>query len=214
LNSAQTSLSIDQSDYFNFAVDDVDRIQGNPDVMDAAMNEAAYAIANKADQYIASLYTDVSAINRKGDDTTPISISSSTDAYDKLVDLSTLLTKQNVPVPGRWIIVPPEYENYLLKDLRFVGYGTQPNLERLTNGIIGRAAGFDILVSNNVPNTSSAKYKIIAGHRMAWSYANQVNQLEAYRPEKRFGDAMKGLHLYGAKVIRPNALALMTTSFA
>ena len=71
-----------------------------------------------------------------------------------------------------------------------------------------------MLKSNNVPNTNGALYKIIAGHPIAWSYAEQVNQVEAYRPERRFADAVKGLHLYGGKTVRPTALAVLTASKA
>ena len=75
---------------------------------------------------------------------------------------------------------------------------------------LGKAAGFTVLQSHNVPNTSGAKYKIIAGHQIAISYAEQINKVEAYRPEKRFADAVKGLHLYGAKLVRPGAIAVLT----
>jgi hypothetical protein len=63
--------------------------------------------------------------------------------------------------------------------------------------------------SNNVPNTSNAKYRIIAGHRIATTYAEQIVDLQTYQPEQLFGDAVKGLHVYGAKVVRPTALACM-----
>ena len=79
---------------------------------------------------------------------------------------------------------------------------------------MGRAAGLEIMVSNNVPNTAGAKYKVLAGHRIAWSYASQVTKVEAYRPESRFADAVKGLHIYGGKVVRPNCLAVGTFSKA
>jgi len=102
----------------------------------------------------------------------------------------------------------------MLKDDRFVKSGTEGSEQRLLNGYIGRAAGFDVLKSNNVPNTNGALYKIIAGHSIAWSYAEQVNQVEAYRPERRFADAVKGLHLYGGKTVRPTALAVLTASKA
>jgi hypothetical protein len=79
----------------------------------------------------------------------------------------------------------------------------------LANGEVGDAAGFTILKSNNVPNTSGTKYKIIAGHSVATTYAEQIVDLHTYKPEKRFGDAVKGLHVYGAKVVQPNALAML-----
>ena len=80
---------------------------------------------------------------------------------------------------------------------------------RLANGEVGEAAGFSILKSNNVPNTAGAKYKIFAGHSMATTYVEQVLDVQTYKPEKRFGDAVKGLHVYGAKVVRPDNLAVL-----
>ena len=79
----------------------------------------------------------------------------------------------------------------------------------LKNGEVGEAAGFSILKSNNVPNTTGEKYKIIAGHRIATTYVEQIVDMQTYQPEKRFGDAVKGLHVYGAKVVRPEALACL-----
>jgi hypothetical protein len=60
-----------------------------------------------------------------------------------------------------------------------------------------------------VPNTTGAKYRIIAGHRIATAYVEQIVDVQTFKPEKRFGDAIKGLHVYGAKVIRPTALACL-----
>lgn len=211
LTDAQTTLTIDQSKYFNFQIDDIDKIQQYPKLMDAAMQEAAYALANTADQFIAGHYVDVAAGNTIGDDTTPEAPTAQT-AYELLVDLSVLLDENDIPPTGRWVIVPPWYEGLMLKDDRFVKSGVLPAEQRLLNGIVGQAAGFTVLKSNNVPNTASAKYKIVAGHSMAWSFAEQASQVEAYRPESRFADAVKGLHLYGAKVIRPSALAVLTAN--
>ena len=209
LTDAQTTLTIDQSKYFNFQIDDIDKIQQYPKLMDAAMQEAAYALANTADQFIAGHYVDVATDNVIGDDTTPEAPTAET-AYELLVDLSVLLDENDIPPTGRWVIVPPWYEGLMLKDDRFVKSGVLPAEQRLLNGIVGQAAGFTVLKSNNVPNTAGAKYKIMAGHSMAWSFAEQASQVEAYRPESRFADAVKGLHLYGAKVVRPNALAVLT----
>jgi hypothetical protein len=55
---------------------------------------------------------------------------------------------------------------------------------------------------------------VVAGHNIATTFAEQINEVEAYRPERRFGDAVKGLHLYGAAVIETNALAVLTTTRA
>lgn len=222
LSDAQAMLTIDQQKFFNFQIDDVDAAQQNPKVMDEAMTEAAYAMANVADQFIAGKYTDISTSNTTGSDATPILCDTSgtagTNIYERLVDMSVVLDQNNVPDQGRWIAVPPLVEGLLLKDQRFVSYGTQQNLDRAQNGAIGRVSGFDIFKSNNCPNlvngSSQTVYQVIAGHNMAWSFADQLNKVEAYRPEQRFADAMKGLHLYGAKVVRPQALALLKVRFS
>ncbi len=108
------------------------------------------------------------------------------------------------------MIIPPWYKELLLKgDTRILNPGTPQAEMRLANGNIGRIAGFDVLVSNNVVNTSDDNYKIMAGHPMAWTLAEQIVKVEAYRMEKRFADAVKGLHVYGCKVIRPSAMAVL-----
>ena len=211
LTDAQQSLLIDQAKYFNFQVDDIDRAQQKPQVMDAAMQEAGYGLRDVADQFIAGLYTGVAAGNTVGDDTTPI-VPTKTNAYEYLVDLATMLTDAKVPQDGRWVVVPPWFYGLLLKDDRFVDASKSGSADALRNGQVGRAAGFDVLQSHNVPNTAGSKYKIIAGHPMAISYAEQINKVEAYRPEKRFADAVKGLHLYGAKLVRPAGIAVLTAN--
>lgn len=76
--------------------------------------------------------------------------------------------------------------------------------------MVGAAAGFTVYKSNKVPNTTSTTgARIIAGHPMAVSYAEQIVKIEPYRPEKRFSDAVKGLHVYGGKVTRPSNLAVL-----
>lgn len=225
LTDAQLVLKIDQGKYFNFAVDDVDAVQQKPKAMGEATRRAGYGIKKVTDSFCASLYTDISTTNQIGSDGSPITgtwLTAGTLAYDRLVDLNVLLDNNDVPDEGRWVVVPPWFEGYLLKDARFVGGATPEAIKRLTegrldgmrgsgsNGYCGRAAGFDVFKSNQVPNTSLTKYKVIAGHPMSWAYADQINKVEAYRPEKRFADALKGLHMYGGKVLRPYGLAVLT----
>ena len=211
LTDSAYTLTIDRARYFNFLIDDVDRAQQRPKVMDAAMAEAAYALADDLDQYVASLYTGVAAGNTIGSDASPI-VPTANTAYEYLVDLAVLLDDAKVPRANRWVVVPPWYHGLLQKDARFVSSGGAQAEQTLRNGEIGQAAGFRVLVSHNVPNTTGAKYKIIAGHPMAISVASQVSKVEAYRPERRFADAVKGLHLYGAKLLRPAGIAVLTAN--
>ncbi|MDN0191173.1 MULTISPECIES: phage capsid protein [unclassified Bacillus (in: firmicutes)] len=213
LDDQSRNLVITEMKYFNFQIDDVDKIQQNPKLMDEAMKEAAYALKNKADSFIASQY--VNAAHTIGSDTNVVSPTKN-DAYEYLVDLSVKLDEADVPEQGRWAVVPPWYEGLMLKDDRFVKAGNMSSEDRLLNGVVGQAAGFLILKSNNAPVSTpeggTENHKIIAGHNIAWSYADQAAQVEAYRPEKRFADAVKGLHLYGAKVTRPEALAVLSAA--
>lgn len=212
LTGDQLMLTIDQGKYFNFAVEDADNAQTNPKLMDKAMQRAGYGMNDVTDSFLANLlYVNASAKNMLGTDDTPL-VPTKTDAYDMLVDLGTLLTEANVPMTGRWVVVPAFYHGLLLKDSRFVGNGTDYNKAILEGGEVGVAAGFRILLSNNVPNTDGTKYKIVAGTNEAGSYAEQILKTEAYRPEKRFADAVKGLHVYGAKVLQPDCLAVLTVN--
>lgn len=212
LTDAQTVLLINRAKYFHFQIDDVDRVQQNPDAMDEAMREAAFALADEADQFVASLHTQAAAANLIGSDGDPVDDLDTPDkAYEYLVDLDVRLTEANTPRFGRYVVVPAWYLGLLRKDDRFVRSGTALGEKALRNGEIGMAAGMTVLESNNVPKSGSV-YKIIAGYAGAITYAEQIAQVEAYRPEKRFADAVKGLHLYGAKVIRPNGIAVLTVT--
>jgi hypothetical protein len=208
LNSSQVLLMIDQAKYFNFKVDDVDKAQANVNLLDIGMREAAYGLKDVMDTYIASLYTGVAAGNTIGDDTTPI-VPTSTNAYDYLVDLGVILDENNVPEIDRFVIVPAWFHGLLLKDARFT---KDPQI--MATGYIGEVDGMKVFKSNNVPNTAGTKYKIIAGYKGAIAFAQQINNVEAYRPENFFADAVKGLALYGAKLIKPQAIAVLTANKA
>ena len=209
LTDAETILSIDQARSFNMQIDDIDVAQQVPKVMEGAMAEAAYALSNDLDSYLAGLHAQAGITTGFGDNTTPI-VPTSTTAYEYLADAFTALDEANCPPTGRWIIVPPWFHGLLRKDSRFVSYGTDMNRAVLENGVIGEAAGFNVLVSNNVKNTAGAKYKVMFGHQSAWTLAMQIEKVEAYRPPLRFADAVKGLNVYGAKVVRTGILGTMT----
>jgi hypothetical protein len=209
LTDSEQSLLIDQSKYFNFYVDSIDRAQQNVNVLDEAMRRSAWGLREKADTFIASVMeAAVVTANKIGSTTTP-KVPTKDDAYEYLVDLGVLLDESDVPIEGRFVIVPAWFHGLLLKDDRFVNAGTMRSDIALANGEVGEAAGFKILKSNNVPNVTATKYKIIAGHAIATAYVEQIVDLQTYKPEKRFGDAVKGLHVYGAKVVRPTALAML-----
>lgn len=204
LNDNQQVLVIDQAKMFNFQIDDVDAAQQNPRLMSAAMREASFALANVSDTFMSALLNAaVPATNT----VTAFTMGTSYNLmYEAFVDLGVKLDANNCPVAGRYAVVTPAILGGLRKDARFASFGTSANRSLIANGAVGRIADFDILVSNQAPGTAAAPV-VLAGHSWATTYADQVAEVRAYRPELRFADAVKGLHVYGGKVVRPELLA-------
>ncbi|MFI3171747.1 MAG: P22 phage major capsid protein family protein [Clostridia bacterium] len=212
LETTDHTLTISQHKYFNVKIKDVDAVQAAAPLMEKASASAGYGFADKSDTYLAGILAAGTITTGLGTTAAPLVITSE-NAYTTLIKMKTAMDKADVPKVGRWVVFPPEYEGFMLEDLRFAG-GTGTNAEsRLKDGAVARAAGFDIYISNNVPNTSNAKYKVIASYDGSCTYAEQILETEAYRPEKGFSDAMKGLHVYGAKVTRAGAIAVATCDF-
>lgn len=203
LNDYQTTLLIDQKKYFAFKVDDVDKAQVNANVMDEAMQSAAWGLKNAADESIAALYTGA------GNTITTTAIDS-TNAFAAVLTLGQYLSQENVPEDGRWLVIPPWFKTKLLLAKALVT-DNGAAADAFTNGKVGRVGGFDVYESNNVANDGTTYY-IMAGTRKAISFAAQVNKIEAYRPEASFSDAVKGLYVYGTKVVYPDALAVLTAT--
>ena len=215
LATTDTPLVINQAKYFNFQVDDIDAAQIAGPIMDSAMQRAGYQIADAVDQFIFSTIDNaVQSGNKIGSLASPESLSKVTHAYDQLVALRTLMVKSNVPSMDWKVACPPEFIALLLQDSRFVASGTDAGEARLQNGFVGRAAGFDVYESNNIPTGVSGSgtaavnsLKVLAAPALATTFADQLTEIEAYRMEKRFADAVKGLEVYGAKVTHAAALA-------
>ena len=216
LTATDSTLAINQAKYFNFAVDDIDTAQAAGDIMDKAMQRAAYGLADAADKYLADqLAAAITTANGNQVGTTAVALTKE-NVYENIVKMKTILDKANVPTTGRWLVVPPEMVALILQDDRFVKTGGAMAEETLRNGWVARAVGFDIYESNNCNSTtasSTTTYTITAGDEGACTYAEQISDTEAYRPEKRFADAVKGLHLYGAKVVDPKRLAGLKCTF-
>lgn len=219
LTTTDQTLVIDQAKYFNFAVDDIDEAQTAGDVMDKAMQRAAYGLNDVADTYIATaLANAITSANGNQVGTAAVALTKD-NVYENVVKMKTILDKANVPTTGRWLVIPPEMVALILQDDRFVKTGGAMAEETLRNGWVARAAGFDIYMSNNCVSvttgdqTPTTTYTITAGDEGACTYAEQITSTEAYRPEKRFADAVKGLHLYGAKVVDAKRLAGLKCTF-
>lgn len=215
LTDAQRTMVIDQAKYFAFEVDDVEMRQARGNVMPEALRRAGYKLRDLVDQYIAAFYTQVATANRvNGGSAVAATAADPTAVYDDvLVPLSVKLDEANCPTEGRWVVLPPWLHGRALSDDRFIRADASGTTTGLRNGMIGTAAGFDIYKSNNVPLVTGDDYAVLAGAgNAAISYAEQINKVEAYRPENSFSDAVKGLHLWGAKVVRPEMLAYTLVS--
>ena len=215
LATTDQTLTIDQAKYFNFQVDDIDAAQAAGDIMDKAMTRAAYGLADASDKYIAGILAGAADASNLVS-STAVALTSS-NVYENVVKMRTILDKANVPTAGRWLVIPPEMYALILLDDRFVKTGGEMAEGILRTGLVAQDAGFDIYLSNNcvsVNSNSTDTYTIVGGVDSAATYAEQIVSTEAYRPEKRFADAVKGLHVYGAKVVDKAQLACLKATFA
>ena len=200
----EQTLLINQSKYFAFQVDDVDKRQARAGgaVLSEQARKGAYKLRDVADQYVAGLMA-IGASTALGLTT----LTSAAQAYDLLVDLGVALDEANVPTEERFVVVTPAFHGLVRKDQRFVSAGDGPATAARLNGVVGEAAGFSVRKSNNAPDGSTTGSFIVAGTPLGTTYAEQISKTEATRKEKGFADIVKGLHLYGSKVVEGDALA-------
>jgi hypothetical protein len=216
LTSAQKTLLIDQAKSFSFAIDDIDTVQQSPKVMNAAMDEAAYAIGNTIDQFIAALYAGAGVTGSAtyiGSSGSSLSVSSG-NVIETLSYAGRYLSEANVPQDNRWIVIPPwMHQKLLMAEIGGISATAVPKVgpDLIVNGYVGSAMGFsNILVSNNVSAASAAgQYRVMCGSRSAISYAGQIAKIQPVQRESYFDSGLKGLYVYGAKVVRPEALCTM-----
>ncbi len=210
LTDSERMLVINQAKAFNFAVDDVDRAQALPNLMKEAMRLAASALANEADKYVFSLHRNIPAANTK-----TVSGLDADGVVDMLLEVRQKLLEHDVPGNEEIILeVSPAVASKIIK-AKIVA--DTDNSAALDKGCVGTFLGFKIYVSNNVFTEQSGGntiYKCFARTKRAISFAEQLNEVEAYRPELRFADAVKGLHLYGAKIVYPQEIMLLNISVA
>lgn len=206
LDSTQAILTIDQARYYAFQVYDADAAQANVNLMDAAMERAAYSLAKDIDTFIAGKYKEAGIKLDNG--YTVVSGEASTSeitAYDLIVEISSKFDEKNVPDSGRWLVIPPWFHAMLLKSDEY-----KMAVENYkTTGVIPRVAGIQILKSNNLQTKTESNtlyHYLMGGTNMAISFAMQVQTTEAMRSASNFADVVRGLVLYGAKVFYPEAL--------
>lgn len=201
LDDAALEIIADQAKYFAFKSNDVEAVQNKASVMTSSADQAAYGLADAVDQYFAGLYASA-GLTSYATGTTPWDVTS-LNVEDVLLDVKEKMAR--VPKQGRFIICPEWFHNKLI----LAGLTTkQDNNAIFTNGLVDRVMGFDILVSENVSANNTSTWdqtRIFAGVRgQSMSFAEAIAKVEAYRPQYRFEDAVKGLYVFGGKVMRPD----------
>ena len=190
-------LAVDKAKYFNFMVDDVDKAQSVPGLMESLMEEATYAMALQIDSDIAALAVNAGKLS--------VSTQINTAALAKTaVDAGILALRENdVQISDDVVLEVPPFVYQLLKD-KYIELDTA-NSEMMKKGIMGFYDNVRVRVSNNLYNDGTDYYAMIRTKK-AIAYVNQIDKVEPYRPEGLFSDAIKGLNVYGSKVVRNKEL--------
>lgn len=225
-------LVIDKGEYFACVEDDVDQVQSDINLMDTWSKDASERMKIKIDQRVLTdLLPDVAATNKGatageqsasfdlGTTASPLQVtkdgaSSTVAVIDLMVDIGTVLDEANCPEQDRFIVIPAKMAGLIKKsDLRDASLtGDATSIVR--NGRLGMIDRFTVYVSHNLKVDSGGKYNLIAGHKMGFTFASQMTNMETIRSETTFGDIIRGLQVYGYKVVKPEALAQSVIQFA
>ena len=231
LTDQELTLVVDSAKAFKFIVDDIETNMSHVNFKEVATSSAAYALRDSYDAaVIASMFSGVStsspdhvlgadasaatqtmgqhqggsnAIDLLGSDGT------GTDPLDVMSFMAKLLDEQSVPEEGRWFVAPPSFYNELAQSgSKLLSVDFNAGQGSIRNGLVssGKLRGFDMYKSNNVAATSTSTGKILAGHISSTATAQTIISTEVLRDPTSFGDIVRGLHVYGAKVLRPEAL--------
>ncbi len=197
---ASVLLPIDQAKFFNFMVDDVDKAQSIEGLMSALMEESTRAMAEQRDTYIASLVTGAGIIS---DSTAITSKTTAKTAIDKAITAlwdNGVSQKDDVTI----YLNPTVY-------MWFQEYITETKTDNdaaIASGVLGKYAGAKIKMSNNFYNDGTDSYLFVKTSK-AIAFCGGIDEVEAYRPQGLFSDAVKGLNTYGGKVVRPKEIAVI-----
>lgn len=224
-------LVIDKGEYFACVEDDIDKIQTDVNLMDTWSKDASERMKIKIDQRVLTdLLPGIGAFNKGltageqsasynlGTTASPLTVtkdgaSATTSVIDLIVDLGTVLDEANCPEAGRFLVIPAKMAGLIkkseLKDASLTGDGTSV----VRNGRLGMIDRFTLYVSHNL-NVSSGKTSLIAGHKMGFTFASQMTEMETIRSESTFGNIIRGLQVYGYQVVKPEALAQAVVTFA
>ena len=228
LTDNEVTLVVDTANAFKFIVDDIETSMSHVNFKEVASSSAAYALRDAFDTgVIAKMFagvpasspnhilgsdsaTDLAAGTFDGTGNLDIGYASGEhDPIDVLSHMARLLDEQNVPEEGRWFLANPEfYEQLVQTSSKLMSVDFNAGQGSIRNGLVssGKLRGFDMYKTNNIAATSNAAGKCIAGHMSAVCTAQTIINTEVVRDTASFGDIVRGLHVYGAKVLRPEAL--------
>jgi len=207
------SLNLDQQKYFNIYVDDIHMTQSRPDIMNRFMEEAAIDVAQTQDAYLRGVYEGAFNNSRRINSANAANASNA-DILNSVIALKAAMSNANIPLNDRWLVVPPSFVSRM--EQHFIAQGGSaagvfaPATADMTvsNGFAGMLLGFELRVTTQIPtngNGAQQKYRMVASQGTEGvTMAEQITQMEAFRPERRFGDAVKGLYVYGALAAAPD----------
>ncbi len=221
-------MVVDSAKAFKFIVDDIETNMSHVNFKEVASSSAAYALKDSYDAAVlATMFSGVSSSSPDhviGSDSSTAdatmthatnsvdllgSDGTGVDAIDLMARMARLLDDQSVPEEGRWFVAPPSfYEELAQSGSKLLSVDFNAGQGSIRNGLVssGKLRGFDMYKSNNIASTSNATGKIMAGHISSTATANTILSTEVLRDPTSFGDIVRGLHVYGAKVLRPEAL--------
>lgn len=221
--SANVELMIDKGHYWGVIMDDVDKAQADIEWIGKFTQDAAEQLKIAVDtQVLSTIYADVSTTNsgltagrrsaglNLGVTGTPLALDK-TNILDKIVDAGVALDENNIPELGRYIVMPPAMLGLLkqsdLKDASLTGDA----VSTLRHGRVGMIDRFTVYSSNLLATVSDGGHtcaNMLFGHKSALAFAAQIpiGKVERMRSEKAFGELVRGLCVYGYKVIKPEAI--------
>ena len=212
-------LVIDKGEYFACIEDDVDKVQADINMMDTWSKDASERMKIKIDQRVLTdILPDISALNKGanagrisgninlGTTGAPVAVTK-TNVLEYLVDLGTVLDEANAPESDRFVVIPAKMAGLIKKsDLKDASL-TGDSVSVLRNGRLGMIDRFTVYMSHNLNVAAGGKFSVIAGHKMGFTFASQMTEMETIRSESTFGNIIRGLQVYGYKVVKPEALA-------
>jgi hypothetical protein len=216
LEDSSVTMYVRQISYFNYMVGDVDRAQAVNGLMDALSKETSEALADEVDAYVAGFATDegVEALY-----STPVKVvsgaagSGERNVLDVLDEAIQRLYEHDVKNSTEVIVtVSPRF--YTLFKRAYIQRGSD-NEEYLKNGRVARYGNVTVKMSNNVKKSEDgATDNIMIRTKRAIAFAQPLTHTEAYRPESKFADAVKGFILYDAQVVRPREIVNLNVKYA